>query len=34
MQTTLQITIASSIAAMPPQGPLGRKNSASSRPVA
>ena len=33
-QMMLQSTIASSIAANPPHGPLGRKNSASSRPVA
>ena len=34
MHTTLQMQVASSIAMTPPQGPLGRKNSASSRPVA
>src|ERR1700733_7161494 len=34
MQTTLQMTMASSMPARPPQGPLGRKNSANSRPVA
>ena len=32
--TTLQIIVASSIAASPPQGPDGTKYSASSRPVA
>jgi len=34
MQITLQISIDNTIAARPPQGPDGRKNSASSRPVA
>ena len=32
--TTHQITVATAIAAIPPQGPAGRKNSAISRPVA